>query len=207
MRDVPIIFSAPMIRALLEGRKTMTRRLAVQNVKTYPNGRKSPPVVVIARPSPWRRVMSSDRLWVRETWQKHHSYATLADNARRKGDCLYRATHGENNLPLRWRSPIHMPRWASRLTLAVEKTRVERLQDITDEDCRAEGVERIGNYEYAVRGPAGGWWHTCATPRDAFAWLWRKLHGAGAWDDNPEVVALTFAAHRNNVDAMKEAVR
>ena len=115
MIERPIIFSATMVRALLAGRKTMTRRLAWQK-----------PLRPVLLPTAWQRIRPGDRLWVREIWYPGQA---AADPIR------YRATYGSGPTSFAWRSPIHMPRAASRLTLAVTATRIERLQAITAADA------------------------------------------------------------------------
>lgn len=181
--DHPIIFSAPMIRALLEGRKTQTRRLAL---------RRSPwadePNFV---PSPWQRVKPGDRLWVKERgWRSRYG----------KGDGFYAFVGNEQHerrhkmATYRPIPSIHMPRWASRLTLTVTATKIERLQKITNADAIAEGCGV--NFDHPTpektREPF---------PAQRFKDLWINLHGADAWDANPEVVALTFTVERRNIDA------
>jgi len=192
MADRPILFSGPMVRALLAGRKTQTRRLAT---------------------SPLAKVQVGDLLWVRETWRPVHS-ADPSLGAR------YRVDAGLDQTV--WRPSIHMPRWASRLTLEVTEVRIQHLQDITEDDAFAEGVERLqvtigsngqplGWNTASVR--YGDWSYNARTAREAFAHLWQTLHGeasdeweapldAPAWAANPEVVALTFTVHRSNIDAL-----
>ena len=94
------------------------------------------------------------------------------------------------SIPPRWRPSIHMPRSASRLTLTVTEVRVQRLQDISEEDARAEGIE--GEF---LPWPQGYW-----TYRPYFAELWNSLHGPDAWDANPWVVALSFTVQHGNID-------
>lgn len=184
MPDYPVLFSAPMIRALLDGRKTMTRRLAGKNGK----------------PTPWQKVRPGDRLWVRETWQSL-SFGDYEPTTAAPADVRYFATDALANCDREvrgypWRPSIHMPRWASRLTLIVEEPRIERLQEITEADAIAEGapclaVDEDGKFFADVPG---------ATHRCGFAGLWDHLNGAGAWDENPEVVALKFRVVRENID-------
>lgn len=218
MTDRPIIFSAPMVRALLAGRKTQTRRLAT---------------------SPLRRVEVGDRLYVRESirvWPEPASddceITYLADDRRwQTGPC----SHGMPDEALApyfkmldnaraagkaaVRPSIHMPRWASRLTLIVEAVRVEPLQAISEDDAIAEGVERG---EHPITGEIDGWqdysihhagphkgkrhphaivpWKSAAL---SFQSLWETLHGMEGWQDNPDVVALTFRVVRDNVDQIE----
>lgn len=176
MRDIPIIFSAPMVRALLAGRKTMTRRVAWRpskraiGVLTDPKDRE-------AKPAPWQSVRPADRLWVREA---------VACECREAP--IYSADLSEaDRVHWKFRPSIHMPRWASRLTLIVGAVKIERLQEISHDDVEKEGINKIINW------------------RGEFRVLWDSLHGAGAWDANPEVVVLPFAVHQQNVDALQAA--
>jgi hypothetical protein len=93
-------------------------------------------------------------------------------------------------LPDTWRPSLFMPRWASRLTLLVTDVRVERLQDISEADAIAEGWPNEPGAALRDAYPIG--W---------YANLWNSLHGHDAWDANPWVVAVTFAAQRGNIDA------
>lgn len=186
MADRPIIFSAPMVRALLYGRKTQTRR-----VLKPPYG-----TLEYRRDGTWRPICTKffpgDRLWVREAW-------TLGKDA---GDIgrwhpddrvFYRASDDdETTFPPRWRSPIHMPRWASRLTLTATDVRVHRLQEISEEDAQAEGISsEWDNFElYGQSEPY----------RYGFSALWNSIHGPGAWDANPWVAAITFTVRKGNID-------
>lgn len=178
MKDHPIIFSAPMVRALLAGRKMQTRRLAS---------------------SPLRKVQPGERLWVRENWckrvddwgQPHGTALYMADGqhvVRVDGDG-FTVTTADGREASPWRPSIHMPRWASRLTLTVTEVRVQRLQDMDRGDAMEEGCP----FSNMAAGPS---------PRDWFRDLWNSLHGADAWDANPEVVALTFTVAQRNIDAV-----
>lgn len=221
MTDLPIIFSAPMVRALLDGRKTQTRRL-VKPVRGYERHNICrPDLAALAHEVWWHGefervgVMQScpfgqpgDRLWVRESICQ--SSALLS----------YAAGGPVSNHIWPWDRPsrpsIHMPRWASRLTLVVTDVRVERLQDISEEDAQAEGLKFLSKdggrvWKWGIPDRDGwpgtdddGWpWHMwCVGHRPAFAALWDRLHGADAWARNPWVWALTFTVHRCNIDAM-----
>lgn len=213
----PIIFSAPMVRALLEGRKTQTRRV----LKPQPGGSY---LGLLNRPRGLRawfaggqgeyssreinlRYRIGDLLWVRETWAPLHALThndpgtqALADNGFYRADCS--TVDGEI---ARWRSSIHMPRWASRITLEVTGVKVEKLQDISEADARAEGIE----WRYG----AWGTWNPDGTnrcggshdPREAYRCLWININGAGSWEADPWVVAITFKVHRQNIDAFLKA--
>lgn len=225
-RDVPIEFSAPMIQALLAGRKTQTRRRAWQkaNVVTsrtvdgVPTGLVVPPELggePTRLPSRWRSLEPGDRLWVKEVWALSGEWAqaTNAWLAKRLDDLrditrdnrLYRASANDYDVAVQaWRHVRHMPRWASRLTLVVTQVRVQRLQEITPEDCDAEVF--AGDFPHQVlphlfpdADEAGG----LSLP-DCFGRLWDSLHGAGAWAGNPEVVALSFTVHPVNIDAHQQ---
>ncbi len=207
MADRPIIFQAPMIRALLDGDKTQARRLADGKVGHY----------VPVKPG--------DRLWVQETWATWMHAPILPDGlggelSRDPGDWLYQATatgwddmdhdrrllvhHNTKHEDGRSgnyviQPSIHMPRWASRLTLVVTEKRLERVQDISEEDAKAEGVLEDGWEDDVPGGPIC----TGYVGRLDFENLWVQLHSREAWDDNPEVVALTFTVHKANIDALE----
>lgn len=195
MTDIPIIFSAPMICALRDDRKTQTRRLAWR----CPCKPGAPKHVCGAggyggwQPSPWQKVKPRDRLWVREGVCMH-----------RDGDIWQYLADGPNPDLEWWRSrpSIHMPRWASRLTLMVTATKIERLQDISAADSIAEGVECA---TCVAMGRSACQRLGCFASQAAFTELWCRLHGPDSWDANPEVVAITFKVHRCNIDAMKVA--
>jgi hypothetical protein len=196
MTDRPILFSAPMVRALLKGWKTQTRRLAHEKPRVgiqIGDG----PIEPIAVESRWQKVRPGDRLWVREACQcstgatgdglGHVAY--LADGKQRV------VSHGADVRFSRMgkvRPSIHMPRWASRLTLLVTDVRVQRLQEIAEDDARAEGVSSEWD-DYEKYGQSEPY-------RYGFSALWSSLHGAGAWDANPEVVAITFEVQQRNID-------
>jgi len=203
----PIIFSAPMVRALLDGHKTQTRRVlrdgfandiaidwsnmpAPGFYRTDCLGRKDfiPVKVPFA---------TGDRLWVREVCKpipdsKPGGYF-VPGSPFHGVNWFYRA---DSNCPLwadgRWKPSIHMPRTASRITLTVTDVRVERLQGISEADAVAEGVDAV-TMDDVPRQAA-------ISRRSDFAALWNCLHGAAAWDANPWVVALTFTVARGNID-------
>jgi hypothetical protein len=214
MADRPIIFSAPMVLALLAGRKSMTRRL----IKPMASGALRPGDMVVRwgadfggqcacfRP----RFAPGDRLWVREQWSGARCWRNTKPADRVTGcyggevyvreDLWYWAdgnpAAGDYEPP---RPSIHMPRWASRLTLTVTDVRVQRLNDISEADAVAEGVNPCLEGHQCPNGGYGG---CCATydPVDAYATLWNSLHGPDAWAANPWVCALTFTVARGNID-------
>jgi hypothetical protein len=199
MTDRPIIFSTPMVRALLEGRKTQTRRVLRPQphwVSVSGFGQRmswnGTTGMVHAHRLPY---ITGDRLWVREA----------IDKTSEPGDVFYRAdyeaAHGDSGKGLGWRPSIHMPRRASRLTLTVTDVRVQRLHDISEADAVAEGVES-GMTSHGLMWKAYGHEPNCwvDSARLSYIRLWDSLQGTGAWDANPWVVALTFNVEKRNID-------
>lgn len=196
MKASPILFSAPMIRALLEGRKTMTRRV----VKPQPD------YEIVGGGSCWndpktgKRIccpygQQGDLLWVRETWAPVGACA--------RGGAWYKADTEWPSDPYfdRWKPSIHMPRWASRLTLKLTDVSVERLQDIWEDDAVAEGLYRYeeGDYNGDPDGNDASMNEDTAT--SAFVHLWDSINAKRgySWESNPWVWALTFEVIRKNV--------
>lgn len=220
MADRPILFSGPMVRALLDGRKTQTRRvLGLRSSPRTPNifdGTWTDDYVLNAGNADWRaRHMPfaiGDRLWVRETWARTRNVNQEDDWPGRPhlgdpnvdGECVIWAADGhwqwtddDGGMTDRssWRPSIFMPRWASRLTLPVIDVRPERLQDISEEDAKAEGPTQHPNWPDDLYTSWTG----------AFRALWDSINGhrqGCAWDDNPWVAVVTFSLHRQNIDAM-----
>ncbi len=197
----PILFSAPMVRALLEGRKTQTRRtLKPVEFKTDTSGK--------AQETAWAspRFAKGDRLWVRETYSFDYSWSDAKPrDVPETEDVWYWAdgdpTDGD------WTKPkpgIHMPRWASRLTLTVTDLRVEQLIDISEADCIAEGIVNTerGYLVPGVDHPNKDFpFLSRSTAREMYAALWDVINGSGAWCLNPWVVAVSFSIERRNIDA------
>lgn len=222
-RDIPIIFSAPMIMALLREAKEpgtgkqMTRRLAWRSEEmpegaTFPSRWK--------KPSPWQRVEPGDRLWVRET-VRAEELPDGSDGVRYAADKTWLSIENSQQAADYWGHlfnyrkkrgapvpPIHMPRWCSRLTLTLTGVTIERLQDISEQDCEREGIERVitglrsHDHRYRVYGVENT---VTSYPRYSFKSLWTSLHGSTAWDENPEVVAISFRVFAQNIDALKVA--
>lgn len=177
----PIIFSGPMVRAIIALRKTQTRRLAS---------------------SPLRRCQPGDRLYVRETFAElGEGYLTIT-----KADYPQCVPAHFENVPaadeVQWRPSIHMPRRVSRITLTIEAVRVEPLQVISEADCVAEGINRLsggGPNHFSVDLP-NGWAFSQPTAPPVYAELWKALHGEESWDANPDVLVLAFKPLAGNVD-------
>ncbi len=204
MKERPILFSGPMVRAILEGRKTQTRR--VVKAKHLPfvedllggllDGKWN------QRPLPYGQ--PGDRLWVRETFRcngwatdlatifykanEHNSYTEM---------CEQFPVEGKKRLPTdgRWRPSIHMPRWASRITLEITGVRVERLQDISEDDAKTEGADPVNFHDFTAEEielldyPLV---ESSSPYRVGFASLWESINGPGSWDANPWVWVVEF---------------
>lgn len=201
MKERPILFSAPMVRAILTGTKTVTRRI-VRDTGLYAidasiHGAATVERELLALATRCPYGAPGDRLWVRETWGRSWHHA--------QPPAFYRATDDLNGYSEfdGWRPSIHMPRWASRLTLDVLSVRVERLHAIDDADAMREGVygcRRCGGHGIdPVRvGHDPDWCAKCGgagpRPRDDFAALWDSINGARApWSSNPWVWRVEFA--------------
>ncbi|MCZ7488225.1 hypothetical protein [Rhizobium rhizogenes] len=217
MTDRPILFSAPMIRALLAGTKTQTRRLIKPRGKHRPSlfdGTWSDSYVLDHGNESWRQVdipiKLGDRLWVRETWaplsaltHNDPGVQALADGG------FYRADGGTVDGEIsKWLPSIFMPRHASRLTLIVTDVRVERLNDISREDAITEGLIKV-EHAPPMAVEMGCHWGfegdgRYGSPISAYAALWDHINGAGAWESNPWIVAYTFTVHHGNIDQIAQ---
>lgn len=224
MKTRPILFSGPMVRALLDGRKTQTRRV-VKNAESMPtdpenyehngwafcreyNGGD------FSWPFPCPYGEPGDLLWVRETWacyrQTNYEYdewEQVFSAAEREewGGALSPVYQADNkSFPDRWNPSIHMPRWVSRLTLEITGVRVERLQDISEPDAIAEGIEPVEG-RFWKRYKDGGWNTYVDCPIGSYASLWTEINGSGSWNANPWVWVLEFRVHKQNVDALLKA--
>ncbi len=208
-KERPILFSAPMVRAILDGRKTQTRRLVKLKNGWARNGADIDVLVdqpsVAADACPYGRV--GDRLWVREAF----GIVDSIPQYRAGGDGHPVIT------PLRWTPSIHMPRWASRIDLVITSVHVERLQSISEEDCLNEGIEHTvtgdhmegdlmvmcKNYMACGRVVYTAAENDCldedlldydlaVDPKESFKSLWQSINGADSWDSNPWVWVVEF---------------
>ncbi len=211
MADRPILFSGPMVRALLAGRKTQTRRVAkfVEpngdqfHVHNAHGGWFGPEGRVPEIGPDFAPFSVGDRLWVKETWRAGASWDDKKPKLIPIGVPVdYVATPRDGGPSGKTRVSIFMPRWASRLTLTVTDVRVERLQDCSEEDAIAEGVVDTGRRDGApyphFKLPDFPWIEHEAVP--IYSYLWEHLNGAGSWDANPWVVAVSFAVEQRNID-------
>lgn len=215
VKERGILFSTPMVRALLEGSKTQTRRIVTEkalNVRIedglvlhdYEDG-------TYQLPCPFG--VAGDRLWVRETFLPLRQTSQLCDISEATYVCYLdggqKFKNGEycpqpaslgtpnaNSWPRgsKWRPSIHLPRWASRITLEITAVQLEHLQDITPEGAIAEGCCPKGGNEWdkpevyrAAAEKVGG-----PYPRGVFAMLWDKINGPGSWKKNPWVWVVSF---------------
>jgi hypothetical protein len=212
-KERPILFSAPMVRAILEGRKTQTRRPA-GNRKHPDFGCDMTPAElqredflagerahIVHRANPFGQ--PGDQLWVRENCQGW-AYEAGGHAVRYPADGGYREIGDGLAEYMRWVDlccyagkehaivpSIHMPRWASRILMEITDIRVERLQDMTPEDAIAEGVVRNKPNNLAIFSVPGTDIEKLGSVA-AYAALWESINGPGSWDANPWVWAVEF---------------
>lgn len=230
MKARPLLFSAPMVRALLDGRKSQTRRIVKVDGLDFIGGKGDSPNSpgaygfegedgywwVLSRtpedgeqsiPCPYGQ--PGDLLWVRET--------CFTDDDRRIA--IYVADGTTYVGHYKKRPSIHMPRWVSRLTLKITEVRVQRLQEISDNDARAEGIGQtwgdfMGNApEWAhesissKHGAQGSHLYDNRRSSENFRFLWESLNGPGSWEANPWVWAISFEVIKANVNAVMRGQR
>ena len=202
MTDIPVLFSAPMVRALLEGRKTMTRRLAWDIARIGPE--------FPGKPSRWQRVKPGDRLWVRESLDLRGDRPDLP---------IWQASYRADGAPLdlsvpanlafaegkadqrrgRFINSIHMPRSFSRLTLIVDAVKIERLQDISEDDAKAEGCSLyVPGHGFIEVNDLSEGFSNYLDPIGGFQNIWADLRCSESWNANPEVVAISFRVIKSN---------
>lgn len=233
MKSRPILFSGPMVRAILDGRKSVTRRIVKPEPAQWASVFRPSPIATpggsYGKVGQWIQFSADghhihglgkcpagqvgDRLWARETWGITFDPVgggnTFTSN--NSGTVRYRADYTLGGVigpvPEKWKPSIFMPRWASRITLEVTGIRVERLQEITEADAKAEGAKRMA--VYATKEGVGtvleeypegtepktpdmlgrkmhpsyktGFWH-----------IWTRINGPGSWDANPWVWVIEF---------------
>lgn len=214
MKERPILFSGPMVRALLAGTKTQTRRavkgeIAERDGVPTLNGQPLVECPAVLGQCPYGA--PGDRLWVRETWAPHDE---LAHRCGTEGRYYYRADDDRKyETDGRWHPSIHMPRRVSRITLEVTGIRVERLQSITPDDAKAEGIQSSpipGRGDVYLVAPHRKYCHedgkvidaaeyagpsTTRSPVRAYEALWDSINGTRdgfGWDANPWVWVIEF---------------
>jgi len=221
MKERPILFSGEMVRAILRGRKTQTRRVINPQPIINEHGIVTGPLkwtpsggIYVWNVEQWKEIAASysspygqpgNLLWVRETWR-----AGREDNGLKPSeldpkhtDLWWEADHSSlrrlNGKPGKKRPSIFMPRWASRITLQVTGVRVERVQDITENDAYAEGIGDPA-YDHEIFGGClahiGGGCGACANcdPISHFKYLWNDINASRGygWDKNPWVWVVEF---------------
>ncbi|MBK0567398.1 hypothetical protein LW586_14260 [Klebsiella quasipneumoniae] len=210
MTERGMIFNAEMVRAILDGRKTQTRRpikwkqTRFTEIGEREDGSKWPwsedaeHACDFWHPCPFGAV--GDRIWVREAFRVHSratDVATLVYKASERNSWTEQtrrvpvAVCNKPATPEKWTPSLHMPRWASRILLEITDVRVERLNAISEEDARAEGIIDGGCLNCGEPEPCG-----CANPEpdatDAFAYLWQSIYGQESWNANPWVWVISF---------------
>ncbi len=232
MNTKPIIFSGPMVRAILDGRKTQTRRIFKVRgpmgvsypvtcpeeslIELYDNELRDDGTInylstgALSGPYECPYGKPGDLLWVRESWQalSFGDYLPTKDHV---SDVRYMATDKLADLDKDtrgwpWRPSIHMPRWASRITLEITDVRVQRLQDISQKDADSEGVWETDFYQDAVEHASAVGCGTGFIPKQAFEHLWSSINGPDSWVSNPWVWAVTFNPYLVNVDSLIEGM-
>ncbi|ECK3196411.1 hypothetical protein JMC62_004601 [Salmonella enterica] len=195
MKERGMIFNAEMVRAILDGRKTQTRRpvkfpLIDKNMGCELAGNEL--AGELAAHNYWNSPYGKpgDRIWVRETFRVHSratDVATLVYRASVRNSWTEQthrvpiAVCDKPATPEKWTPSIHMPRWASRILLEITDVRVERLRDLSEEDAKSEGITP----------PAGGvlpGWEYRINFRD----LWMDIYGTDSWEANPWVWVIEF---------------
>ncbi|HGP3972587.1 TPA: hypothetical protein ACLKZ9_004006 [Klebsiella pneumoniae] len=211
MKERGMIFNGEMVRALLSGRKTQTRRIIkdctvgrdqiskfIQIEKKFIGCYPEDVPELIRECCPYG--IPGDRIWVREAFRVHSratDVATLVYKASERNSWTEQthrvpvAVCNKPATPEKWTPSLHMPRWASRILLEITDVRVERLNAISEEDARAEGIIDGGCLNCGEPEPCG-----CANPEpdatDAFAYLWQSIYGQDNWNANPWVWVIEF---------------
>lgn len=211
-----MIFNGEMVRAILDGRKTQTRRIIkdctvgrdpiskfIQIGKKFIGCYPEDVPELIGECCTYG--VPGDRIWVRETFQgplfdfeQMEAYQEDSSKFKKPEFCVYKADgkpapeffDADDNLHCGWRPSIHMPRWASRITLEITGVRVEQLKSISEEEARSEGVARLREGFWKHYQP--GWTQHQLSARGSFATLWDSIYGSGEWDRNPWVWVVEF---------------
>ena len=201
MKERPILFSGPMVRAILVGRKTMTRRVIKnQDVCRF----LEPPYMkqinelyedIIINQCPYGSAVSQDRVWVRETWKPDNTFK--GGGIPRLGitwgeGCIWKEGYCDQYGP--WKPSIFMPRWASRITLEITNVKVERLNSITAHDVEKEGVDVVSHlpaFPNCPKDEIGDLVEHIA--QQQFQKLWDSINGKKyTWASNPWVWVISF---------------
>ncbi len=202
VKEMPIIFSGSNVRAILDGRQTMTRRLVkndplalinLEVCKPYDN--------ILLSYCPYGKI--GDRIWVKECWATSKAYDSIPPREC-DGECIWYQAGGmigpsaTDELRGKWRPSMFMPRKLSRIDLEITNVRVERLQEISEEDSIAEGIEttpgREGHNDRWLIKSLNSLNGISSTNNPVFAYqlLWESINGSGSWDKNPLVWVIEF---------------
>ncbi|WP_316419343.1 hypothetical protein [Klebsiella pneumoniae] len=209
MKERGMIFNGEMVRAILDGRKTQTRRIIkdctvgrdqiskfIQIEKKFIGCYPEDVPELIRECCPYG--VPGDRIWVREAFRVHSratDVATLVYKASERNSWTEQthrvpvAVCNKPATPEKWTPSLHMPRWASRILLEITDVRVEQLNAISQEDAQAEGMELTGWRPTYSAPDSGG---EVMTPYDNFAELWSSIYGADSWRANPWVWVIEF---------------
>ncbi|EQC1581285.1 hypothetical protein ACY2PL_003565 [Klebsiella oxytoca] len=185
-----MIFNAEMVRAILDGRKTQTRRpvkfpVLDRNLGCELAGNELAGELAAGNYLNSAFGKPGNRIWVRETWTPE---SIDAEDGSYSPD--YRATANGQPLDGRWTPAIHMPRWASRILLEISEVRVERLNAISEHDAQAEGVVKLRGGFWQHYQP--GWTQHQLSARGSFVTLWKSIYGEESWNSNPWVWVIEF---------------
>lgn len=217
MKTKPILFKAEMVRAILKGTKTQTRRIVKFN-KTIDNPKIGFSAFTNDNQFEVRGIHENgqyggslfklpfskgNKMWVRETWQLINSYAT------KKQEYIYRADGNNDEQYIEdwqgWKPSIFMPKKACRLFLDITKVRIERLQNISEEDAKSEGVlsydceitKSTWYKDYLTKEKGYGHpdydYPSVNTAKESFKTLWISINGEESWNENPYVFVYDFS--------------
>jgi hypothetical protein len=225
MNIKPILFSTPMVQAILEGRKTMTRRIvkpqppdwckyfgtSIFTPKGYISGRGESPEGYGEKFIKCQYGTKGDILWLRETWQKHCIETETDENTwaateyKSTGQYVYKADNyilpKDSVVFGKWKPSLFMPKEACRLFLKITNVKVERLQDISEEDAYKEGCDKKLGHKFNI---------SCGESleevphRFIFYKLWQSINGEQSWNDNPYVWVLEFEQCEKPLNFLKQ---
>lgn len=231
MKTTPIIMNSEQVRALMDGKKTQTRHVIKEPCNGVTTDIEDGEACITNQNDEWVPRVSpfgqqGDLMWVRETWGKVVMVELFGFSpGSRTEEIVYKAgrkvhrsvdrpensysfddwplSFVDDTTPPKWRRSIHMPRWASRLTLKITGVRVERLQYISEEDAQAEGIERVGGgascspWRDYSNGKSNG---SFSAPSSSYRSLWQSIYGYDSWESNPWVWVIEFEVIQRNVD-------
>ncbi len=216
MKERPVLFNGDMVRAILDGRKTHTRRvmkvqpesqeLGLSRITESKNSSDTGKYfwslsdALGSRPRskifPCPFGQAGDRLWVRETFRLFDKYqecgcSDFPCNCPAHNTPIYRASN--NDCEDKWTPSIHMPRWASRITLEITNVGVQRLNSISQNDAAREGLHKLpASGRYCITPGAQYFGGASHDAREVFSWLWQSIYGEESWQANPWVWVVEF---------------